>query len=119
MPVSGAVTHVGLRDITFNHNALWNVSFGLAAPDGTLADLFAFADYDFYVWCGNDGSGNPTNCRLALAERQGVIVQIGHIERFNPVMRAMQRAAATGLEIIPRFIQVVRVSPIRPCFEAV
>ena len=66
VPVSGAVTHVGLRDITFNHNALWNVSFGLAAPDGTLADLFAFADYDFYVWCGNDGSGNPTNCRLSL-----------------------------------------------------
>jgi predicted dehydrogenase len=41
----------------------------------------------------------------------GSCLMVGHIERFNPVMRAMQKAAATGLEIIPRFIQVVRVSP--------
>jgi len=46
-----------------------------------------------------------------LAEATGTCLMVGHIERFNPVMRAMQRAAATGLEIIPRFIQVVRVSP--------
>lgn len=46
-----------------------------------------------------------------LAERRGACLMVGHIERFNPVMRAMQRAYETGLQIVPRFIQVVRVSP--------
>jgi len=46
-----------------------------------------------------------------LAERTGSVLMVGHIERFNPVMRAMQRAASAGLEIVPRFMQVVRVSP--------
>src|SRR4051812_44707243 len=35
------------------------------------------------------------------------IVQVGHIERFNPAIRAMQR-----LDIRPRFIEVVRISPL-------
>jgi predicted dehydrogenase len=46
-----------------------------------------------------------------LAESTGSCLMVGHIERFNPVMRAMQKARRTGLEIVPRFIQVVRVSP--------
>jgi len=37
----------------------------------------------------------------------GVAVQVGHIERFNPVVRAMSR-----LEIQPRFIEVTRISPL-------
>ncbi len=46
-----------------------------------------------------------------LAESTGSVLMVGHIERFNPVMRAMQKAAATGQPIVPRFMQVVRVSP--------
>jgi predicted dehydrogenase len=46
-----------------------------------------------------------------MAERTGSVLMVGHIERFNPVMRAMQKANATGQPIIPRFMQVVRVSP--------
>jgi predicted dehydrogenase len=46
-----------------------------------------------------------------LAESTGSCLMVGHIERFNPVMRAVQRAASAGLEIVPRFMQVVRVSP--------
>jgi predicted dehydrogenase len=46
-----------------------------------------------------------------LAESTGSCLMVGHIERFNPVMRAMQKASKAGLEITPRFIQVVRVSP--------
>jgi predicted dehydrogenase len=37
----------------------------------------------------------------------GVPVQVGHIERFNPAVRAVQR-----LGIRPRFIEAVRVSPL-------
>ena len=40
------------------------------------------------------------------ARRAGVVTMVGHIERFNPVMRAMAR-----LNIRPRFIEVVRISP--------
>jgi predicted dehydrogenase len=41
-----------------------------------------------------------------LVAKSGVVVMVGHIERFNPVMRAMSR-----LEIRPRFLEVVRISP--------
>jgi predicted dehydrogenase len=41
------------------------------------------------------------------AREGGAAVQVGHIERFNPVVRAMSR-----LDISPRFIEVTRVSPL-------
>ena len=40
------------------------------------------------------------------ARRHGVTVQVGHIERFNPAVRAMARLA-----MAPRFIEVIRISP--------
>jgi predicted dehydrogenase len=40
------------------------------------------------------------------AKASGAVVMVGHIERFNPVMRAMSR-----MEIRPRFMEVIRVSP--------
>lgn len=47
-----------------------------------------------------------------LAEATGACLMVGHIERFNPIMRAMQKATeATGEPITPRFIEVHRVSP--------
>ena len=46
-----------------------------------------------------------------LAERTGTPMMVGHIERFNPVMRAVQAATADGFQIKPRFIEVHRVSP--------
>ena len=45
--------------------------------------------------------------RIVDAARQaGVTVQVGHIERFNPAVRAMTR-----LPMAPRFIEVIRISP--------
>lgn len=41
------------------------------------------------------------------ARQSGAAVQVGHIERFNPVVRAMSR-----LDVSPRFIEVIRVSPL-------
>jgi predicted dehydrogenase len=43
---------------------------------------------------------------VETAERRGVLVQVGHTERFNPAVRAISE-----LEITPRFIEVDRVSP--------
>ncbi|MCA9278334.1 MAG: Gfo/Idh/MocA family oxidoreductase [Phycisphaeraceae bacterium] len=47
----------------------------------------------------------------AAADKSGAVLMVGHIERFNPIMRAMQRATAGGSDIRARFIQVHRVSP--------
>src|SRR4029078_9485124 len=46
--------------------------------------------------------------RIAVAARRaGVTVQVGHIERFKPGIRAMGT-----LGIRPRFIEVTRISPL-------
>lgn len=51
-----------------------------------------------------------------LSRRSGAVLMVGHIERFNPAVVALQRAqasdiAAGGQGIVPRFIEVHRVSP--------
>lgn len=43
---------------------------------------------------------------LALARKHGVLVAVGHVERFNPVVRAMER-----MGVIPKFIETHRISP--------
>jgi len=44
---------------------------------------------------------------LAIATRFKTMVQVGHIERFNPVVRAMLE-----LDIVPAFMEVTRISPL-------
>jgi len=46
-----------------------------------------------------------------MAEKSGAVLMVGHIERFNPAMRAMRLATDEGRGIVPRFIEVHRVSP--------
>ncbi len=47
-----------------------------------------------------------------IAEEHNACLMVGHIERFNPIMRAMQDATvSTGEPIVPRFMEVRRVSP--------
>ncbi|UCD30456.1 MAG: Gfo/Idh/MocA family oxidoreductase [Planctomycetota bacterium] len=43
---------------------------------------------------------------LELANRHNSLVQVGHTERFNPVVRAMTR-----MQVVPRFIETHRISP--------
>jgi len=45
------------------------------------------------------------------AERTGSVLMVGHIERFNPIMRAFRRAQLSGPPINTRFMEVHRVSP--------
>ncbi|MEM1328940.1 MAG: Gfo/Idh/MocA family oxidoreductase [Planctomycetota bacterium] len=47
-----------------------------------------------------------------MAETTGSLLMVGHIERFNPIMRAMRAATSEpGVSILPRFMEVHRVSP--------
>ena len=41
------------------------------------------------------------------SKRHGATVQVGHIERFNPIVRSMSK-----LSVEPRFIEVIRISPL-------
>jgi len=43
---------------------------------------------------------------VELAARHGAIVQVGHTERFNPVVRAVER-----LGVKPKFVEAHRISP--------
>jgi predicted dehydrogenase len=45
---------------------------------------------------------------LACARQTGAILSVGHTERFNPVVRALQR-----LHITPKYVETQRVSPFR------
>jgi predicted dehydrogenase len=44
---------------------------------------------------------------VELAKKHGAVVQVGHVERFNPAVRAMDR-----LGVKAGFIEVTRVSPL-------
>ena len=46
---------------------------------------------------------------VALAKQHGVIVQVGHVERFNPVLSYLEAAARN-----PRFIEAHRLAPYPP-----
>ena len=43
------------------------------------------------------------------AERTGAVLQVGHIERYNPAVMALRREGTDS--IVPRFIEVHRISP--------
>ena len=57
------------------------------------------------------GDAETARAIKELSDNTGTVLMVGHIERFNPIMRAMQQSTRNGLEIVPRFIQVHRVSP--------
>jgi predicted dehydrogenase len=46
---------------------------------------------------------------VALARARGVILQVGHVERFNPVLDALKKRTGT-----PRFIEAHRLAPYPP-----
>jgi predicted dehydrogenase len=54
-------------------------------------------------------AGTVEQCRriVELSKQHGAAVQVGHIERFNPIVRSM-----SALDIRPRFIEVIRISPL-------
>src|SRR5204862_1117518 len=41
------------------------------------------------------------------AKQHNAVLQVGHIERFNPAIRSMGKLA-----VEPRFIEVIRISPL-------
>jgi predicted dehydrogenase len=52
---------------------------------------------------------NSAECRelLEAAKKGKAVLQVGHVERFNPAVRAI-----AAMKLSPRFIETVRVSPL-------
>ena len=46
---------------------------------------------------------------VALAQAKGLVLQVGHVERFNPVLGALEQVLTE-----PRFIEAVRLAPYPP-----
>ncbi|MFH0883938.1 MAG: Gfo/Idh/MocA family oxidoreductase [bacterium] len=46
---------------------------------------------------------------VELADRSGLILQVGHIERFNPGVRALN-----GIDVHPSFVEAHRLAPYTP-----
>ena len=46
---------------------------------------------------------------IRLAEEKGCILQVGHVERFNPAFRALE-----GVSLRPRFVDAQRLAPYTP-----
>lgn len=46
---------------------------------------------------------------LAIARQKGIVLQVGHVERFNPVMDFLEANLQT-----PKFIEVIRLAPYPP-----
>jgi predicted dehydrogenase len=46
---------------------------------------------------------------VKLADRSGLILQVGHIERFNPGVRALN-----GVDVRPKFVEAHRLAPYSP-----
>jgi predicted dehydrogenase len=46
---------------------------------------------------------------ITLADEQGILLQVGHIERFNPAIRALE-----NIELQPQFIESHRLAPFNP-----
>lgn len=57
------------------------------------------------------GSVEDAQAIKDAADRSRGVLMVGHIERFNPIMRALRQEQAANLPIVPRFIEVHRVSP--------
>lgn len=57
------------------------------------------------------GSVEDAQAIKEAAERSRGVLMVGHIERFNPIMRALKAEQSKNLPIVPRFIEVHRVSP--------
>ncbi len=54
------------------------------------------------------GTVEDADALLDVSRETGVVLSVGHTERFNPVVRAMQR-----LEIRPKYVETQRISPFR------
>jgi predicted dehydrogenase len=81
----------------------------IATPTTTHFDIAkALLDRGKHVLVEKPFTETPEQARALcdLAHERGLVLQVGHIERFNPVMSALEQRLSA-----PRFIEATRLSP--------
>jgi predicted dehydrogenase len=81
----------------------------IAAPTKShlaLAEIFVGSKIPVLIEKPLAASAAEGQIIVALAEKNNMVVAVGHSERCNPVVQAMKR-----LKIEPKFIEAVRISP--------
>ncbi|NGO39328.1 Gfo/Idh/MocA family oxidoreductase [Limisphaera ngatamarikiensis] len=127
LAAAGEIEFVGVHDIAPAVAAEVARQYGVRAFD-SLADLVAGCDalsivtptvthFDIARTCLEQGRhvlvekpmterSDQAAALVQLARERGCILQVGHVERFNPVFQYLRQAAPR-----PRFIEVHRLSP--------
>lgn len=72
----------------------------------TVARDFLMQGIDVLVEKPLTATGDEGRRLVNLAHERGCILQVGHLERFNPALRSL-----TGILTAPRFIECQRVAP--------
>ncbi len=81
----------------------------IATPTATHFDLAKrLLEQDKHVLVEKPMTETPAQAAelVALSQKRRRVLQVGHVERFNPVFQSLQKAAAQ-----PRFIEAHRLSP--------
>jgi predicted dehydrogenase len=103
-------TRTGTTALT-DHRQLFDrvdcVSLAVPTPAHfSLAEEFLAHDVDVLVEKPITPTAAEGQRLVALAERRGRILQVGHLERFNPAIRSL-----AGVLTHPRFIECHRLAP--------
>ena len=73
---------------------------------GQIADQFLARDVDLLIEKPLATGIAEAQAIISTAQKNRRVLQVGHSERFNPVVRALD-----GYDLQPRFIEVHRISP--------
>jgi predicted dehydrogenase len=73
-----------------------------------MAKMALMADKSVFVEKPIAGSVAEAREMVDLADKKALVLQVGHIERFNPAIRAL------GTDLNPRFIESHRLAPFDP-----
>jgi predicted dehydrogenase len=87
----------------------------VAVPTDKHFEVFsALADHGLHVLMEKPiaSSTEQAESMVETAQDKGLVLQVGHVERFNPVMKFLEENLST-----PRFIEAIRLAPFPPLRE--
>jgi predicted dehydrogenase len=106
-------TELGVPGFADHHELLGRVdAVSIATPTGLHhAVARDFLEVGAHVLVEKPITATADEARelIAIAGRRGLVLQVGHLERFNPVIRAVAGELAA-----PRFIESNRLAPFKP-----
>ena len=108
-----AAADLNARSVADYRDLIGNVdAVSIATPTPTHFEIVrAFLDAGTHVLVEKPLTSTVAEAEalVELADRKGVVLQVGHLERFNPAVMAVAPSVTT-----PRFIESLRIAPYKP-----